>query len=83
MGDVRMKRTRQAAAAAWGRLKGVRDVRALTWSRLGYTGGCLTAFTGTGLQFGVGWGLMAGGTVAAVSFLLLVDVEEKGDTSGR
>ncbi|WP_330348162.1 hypothetical protein [Streptomyces sp. NBC_00582] len=83
MGDVRMKRVRQAAAAVRRWPQGVRAVRALTWSRLGYAGGCLTASTGAGMQFGTAWGLMLGGAVAAASFLLLVDVEERGADGGR
>ncbi|QXE36970.1 hypothetical protein KQY30_24920 [Streptomyces sp. GMY02] len=60
MGDVRMRRLRQ--------------VTALTWSRLGYAAGCLTSFAGVTVEFGVGWGLMTAGAIAAASFLLLVDV---------
>lgn len=86
MGDLRLKRTRQAASTVWARLGRVRKVTALSWSRLGYAGGCLTAASGVGTEFGTGWALMAGGVVAAASFLLLVDVErpnDKGGSGGR
>ncbi|MEH0547297.1 hypothetical protein QA802_30690 [Streptomyces sp. B21-105] len=62
-------------------------LRMTRWSRLarvrtGYWAGCAGFSVGAGVQFGVGLGLMAGGALAAVSFLLLVDVEEEGDGDG-
>lgn len=69
MGDVRVKR--------------MRSVSALAWSRLGYAAGCLTAAAGSGIEFGIGWGLMVGGVLGAASFLLLVDVEDEGGSDGR
>lgn len=82
MGDLRLKRTRKAASTVWARLGRVRKVTPLSWSRLGYTGGCLTTAAGAGIEFGTGWALMAGGVVAAASFLLLVDVDKHDDTGG-
>ena len=69
MGDVRMTR--------------IRRVTALVWSRIGYAAGCLVAAAGVGIEAGAGWGLVVGGAVGAASFLLLVDVDEKGDGDGR
>lgn len=54
--------------------------------RLGYWTGCTGLAVGAAVQFGVGLGLMVGGTVTAASFLLLVDVEsgeDEGDDGGR
>lgn len=68
MGGVRMKRMRR--------------VSALVWSRLGYTTSCLAAAIGVGLEVGLGWGLVAGGAIGAASCLLLVDVDEKGPPRG-
>ncbi|MGW6743777.1 hypothetical protein ACWGDX_24165 [Streptomyces sp. NPDC055025] len=68
------------------RVKRLRRVTALAWSRLGYAAGCLTAFVGVGLEFGAAWGLTAGGAITAASFLLLVDVggdEKGGEHDGR
>ncbi|MFM9681109.1 hypothetical protein [Streptomyces brasiliscabiei] len=65
------------------RVKRMRRVTALAWSRIGYTVGCLTASAGVGWEFGPGWGLTVGGALGAASCLLLVDVEEKGDSGGR
>jgi hypothetical protein len=59
-------------------LKGLRWMSALVWSRLGYAAGCATASSGVGLTFGLGWALTVAGVLAAVSCLLLVDVEPKG-----
>lgn len=58
------------------------------WSRLaraglGYWTGCAGLSVGAGVQFGFGYGLMAGGALTAASFLLLVDVEEEGDDDGQ
>lgn len=47
-------------------------------ARAGYAAGVATGSWGVGVQFGLGWALMAGGTVMAVSFLLLYPVEEPG-----
>ncbi len=44
-------------------------------ARAGYTAGVATATWGTGVQFGLGWALMAGGIATAVSFLLLYPVD--------
>ncbi|MEH0423130.1 hypothetical protein [Streptomyces sp. B21-083] len=82
MGDLRLKRTRKAASTVWARLGRVRKVTALSWSRLGYAGGCLTTAAGVAVEFGTGWALMAGGVVAAASFLLLVDVDKSDSTGG-
>lgn len=67
MGNVRVK---------------LRKVTGLTWSRLGYTAGCLTASTGVGIEFGAAWGLVVAGVIGAASFLLLVDVDKRSDTGG-
>ncbi|WP_329292857.1 hypothetical protein [Streptomyces pseudovenezuelae] len=56
-------------------MRRLRRVTALTWSRLGYSAGCLAAAVGFGLEVGVGWGLVVGGAVGAASCLLLVDVD--------
>lgn len=69
MGDVRVKRVRQLTS--------------LAWSRLGYTVGCLTASVGVGIEFGTGWGLTVGGAIGAASCLLLVDVDQKGASDGH
>lgn len=55
----------------------------LARTRLGYWAGCAGLSAGAGVQFGPGLGLMVGGALTAASFLLLVDVEEKGDGDGR
>jgi hypothetical protein len=49
----------------------------LARARLGYAAGCVTGAVGAGIQWGTGVGLMIGGAVAALSFLLLVDVDER------
>lgn len=70
MGDVRVRSR-------------LRKLSGLTVSRLGYTAGCLATAAGVGTEFGPGWGLMVGGVISAASFLLLVDVDEKGEPGGR
>ena len=45
-------------------------------ARVGYAAGVALSAWGVGIQFGLGWALMAGGAVMAVSFLLLYPVEE-------
>lgn len=82
MGDLRMtrrERTRRRLRTAVGRLG---STSALTWSRLGYTGGCAAASSGVGVQFGLGWALMVAGVWTAASFLLLVDVDVKRGDGG-
>ncbi|MFK0151192.1 hypothetical protein ACIQVK_03805 [Streptomyces sp. NPDC090493] len=68
MGGVRMKRLRQ--------------VTALAWSRLGYSAGCAAAAVGVGLEIGLGWGLVTGGAIGAASSLLLVDVDGQRPPKG-
>lgn len=68
MGDVRVRR--------------IRGLTALAWSRLGYTVGCLTASVGVGWEFGPGWGLTVGGALGAASCLLLVDVGDREHPKG-
>ncbi|MDX2681096.1 hypothetical protein [Streptomyces soliscabiei] len=63
-------------------------LRVTRWSRLararaGYWVGCTGFSVGAGVQFGAGLGLMAGGALAAASFLLLVDVDEEGEGDGQ
>jgi hypothetical protein len=52
-------------------------------AQLGYGFGVLSAATGIGLELGLGWGLVAGGAVAAASFLLLAETDEKGEQGVR
>lgn len=63
-------------------MKRLRRVTALTWSRLGYSAGCLATAGGVALEAGLGWGLVVGGTVGAASCLLLVDVDGQRPTEG-
>lgn len=79
MGDLRVNRREKAARRLRTAVRSVAGTSALAWSRLGYTGGCATAAGGVGVQFGLGWALMTAGVLAAASFLLLVDVDTKGD----
>lgn len=62
-----------------GRLR-VTEWSQLARTRLGYWTGCAALSVGTAVQFGLGYGLMAGGALTAASFLLLVDVEGEGET---
>ncbi|WP_405994971.1 hypothetical protein [Streptomyces sp. NBC_00986] len=60
-------------------------LRVTQWSqlaraRLGYWMGCAGLSVGAAVQFGPGYGLMAGGALTAASFLLLVDVEGEGES---
>lgn len=48
----------------------------LARARLGYATGLLSTAVGAGLEWGTAVGLMVGGVVTAVSFLLLSDVDE-------
>jgi hypothetical protein len=43
---------------------------------LGYAGGCAMAAVGVAVQFGAGWGLIAGGVVCAASFFTLADIDD-------
>ena len=47
----------------------------LVRARAGYSGGVAMACWGVGVQFGLGWALMAGGLVMSMSFLLLYPVD--------
>lgn len=47
----------------------------LALARLGYSAGMLSAAVGSGLEWGLGVGLLVGGAVCAASFLLLSDVD--------
>lgn len=47
----------------------------LAQARLGYATGLLSAAVGSGLEWGLGVGLLVGGAVCAASFLLLSDVD--------
>jgi hypothetical protein len=73
---TRRDKAQRRLRTAVGRLAGTSP---LAWSRWGYTGGCAVASSGVGVQFGLGWALMVAGVWAAASFLLLVDVDGKGD----
>lgn len=44
-------------------------------ARAGYAAGVATTAWGVGVQFGLGWALMAGGIVTSISFLLLYPVD--------
>lgn len=63
-------------------MKRLRQVTALAWSRLGYSGGCLAVAVGVGLEAGLGWGLVVGGATGAASCLLLVDVDGQRPPKG-
>lgn len=63
-------------------MKRLRQVTALTWSRLGYSAGCAAAAVGFGLEVGLGWGLFVGGVAGAASCLLLVDVDGRPPAKG-
>jgi hypothetical protein len=84
MGDLRMTdrpTTRQRlAATARAALAWARGTSGLARSRSGYAAGCAATSSGVGLNFGLGWALTLAGVLTAVSCLLLVDVEEKGDS---
>ncbi|WP_172384793.1 hypothetical protein [Streptomyces sp. MNP-20] len=64
------------------RMKQLRRLTALAWSRIGYTAGCAAAAAGVGVEFGPGWGLTVGGALCAASCLLLVDVDDTKPKSG-
>jgi len=59
-----------------GRLRVTRWTRAAR-ARIGYWTGCAALAVGTGLEFGVGAGLMAAGVLAAGSCLLLVETDDE------
>jgi hypothetical protein len=63
-------------------MRRLRQVTALTWSRLGYSAGCAAAAVGVGLEVGLGWGFAVGGAVGAASCLLLVDVDGQRPMEG-
>ena len=46
-------------------------------ARAGYAAGVAVASWGMGVQFGLGWALMAGGVACSVSFLLLYPVDDQ------
>lgn len=52
--------------------------RRLVLALLGYTLGCLLVVAGVAVNWGVGWGLLVAGVIAAVSFLVLTDVDPRG-----
>lgn len=83
MGDIRMSRRQRARQRVTKAADRLRAVSALAWSRIGYTGGCMTAASGVGVRFGLGWALMTAGVLAAASFLLLVDVGATAEGKGE
>lgn len=43
---------------------------------LGYAAGCVMASVGVAVEFGAGWGLIAGGVVCAASVFCMADFDE-------
>ncbi len=78
----RTRRHLGEAAALLGKLATALGVRARAASRgararAGYAAGVAMTSWGVGVNWGFGWALMVAGMVAAVSFLLLYDVDGK------
>lgn len=67
-----LDRPARAGRWLWDR---ARQASRLVRARAGYAAGVTMASWGVGVEFGFGWALMAGGTVMAVSFLLLYPVD--------
>ena len=68
-----LDRPARAGQRLWGR---ARQASRLVRARAGYATGMAMASWGVGVEFGLGWALMAGGAVMACSFLLLYPVDE-------